>query len=244
MRFFVFALTTVPDTTTTRQLFALDDLDDRSVAKVMFHRRKQQTGSSEVLRWDQRAVAALTLIRHSLDTVRIETMTADDHSEPDMLRAYFQAALGDQRLVSWDGDRMLVPMIRFRALKHELSFPAYWEARRDGQDIHLDVRSWLSPGPDDRPTLDETARKLGFPGMLGLSDEQVADDWLRGRRDSLGRYSEMVALNTYLLASRLFSITGEMSRHDSARVQATLAAGLQQQSGEHFQAFLAAWDRT
>jgi len=244
MRFSVFALTTVPDTTTTRQLFALEDLDDRSVAKVMFHRRKQQTGSSEVLRWDQRAVGALTLVQHSVDAVRLETMTAGDHSEPDMLQAFFKAALADQRLVSWDGARMLIPMIYFRALKYELSFPAYWEACRKGQEIHLDVRSWLSPGPDDRPTLDETARKLGCPGMLGLSDEQVADDWLRGKRDSLSAYSETVALNTYLLALRLFSVTGEMSRHDGARVRGTLADGLRRHPGEHVRNFLDAWDRS
>jgi predicted PolB exonuclease-like 3'-5' exonuclease len=243
MRFSVFALTTVPDTATTRRLFALDDLDDRPVSKVMFHRRKQQTGSSEILRWDQRAIAGLTLIRHSLDSVQMETLSLGQHSETDMLHAFYKAALTDARLVSWDGEQTLVPLIHFRTLKHEISYPAYWEACRAGTRIHLDVRSWLSPGDRDRPTIDESARMLGFPGMLGLSDQKVSDDWLRGEHASVTAYSEVIALNTYLLALRLFSVSGEMSRHDSARVQGTLRDGLKRRPGAHVTAFLDAWER-
>lgn len=241
MRFSVFALTTVPDTDTTRHLFGLDDLDDRSVAKVMFHRRKQQTGSSEVLRWDQRAIAGLTLIRHSIDKVRMDTMAAPAQAETDMLHTFFKTALNGDRLVSWDGERVLVPLVHFRTLRHALSYPAYWEACRDGAQIHVDIRSWLSPTANDRPALDETARKLGFPGMLGLSDEQVSDAWLRGDHDAAAAYSETVALNTYLLALRLFSVTGEMSRHDSARVQGTLRDALSGRAEAHLTRFLDAW---
>jgi hypothetical protein len=242
MHFSAFALSTVPDTATTRRQFKLDDLDDRSVAKVMFHRRKQQTGSSEILRWDQRAIVGITLIRHSLDAMRMETLTLDDCREQDLLHAFYKTALGGDRMVSWDGEQVLVPLLHFRTLSHGLSYPAYWHACSTGKPVHLDVRSWLSPGLDDRPTIDETARKLGFPGMLGLSDEQVSDDWLRGERAPAAAYSEVVALNTYLLALRLFSVTGEMSRHDSTRVEGTLRDGLSERPGRHLRAFLEAWE--
>lgn len=241
MRFSVFALSTVPDTATTRQLFDLDDLDDKSVAKVMFHRRKQQTGTSEILRWDQRAVACLTLIHHTLDGVKMESLTYIDHSEQDMLHAFYRTASQGTRLVSWDGEQTLIPLIHFRSLKHRISYPTYWEACRSGARIHLDLRSWLSPTVDDRPGIHETARKLGLPGMLGMNDEQVTDAWLRGDVDDVRAFSETLALNAYLLAMRLFSTTGELPRHDSERVAKTLREGLGQRNQPHIDKFLAAW---
>lgn len=243
MQFSVFALATLPDTETTRGLFGLDDLDDKSVAKVMFHRRKQQTGHSEILRWDQRSLAGLTLIRHSLDEMHMETLTLDTHSEEQMLDAFYKTAVTGDRLVSWDGEQTLVPLIHFRTLRHELSYPAYWDAVHSARALHLDLRSWLSPGLDDRPTLDETARKLGFPGMLGLSDQQVSDDWLRGENAPLAAYSEVIALNTCLLAQRLFSMAGEMSREDSRHAQARLRDRLRDRPADHLQAFLDTWDK-
>ena len=48
---------------------------------MLSHRRRQQTGSSETLRWDQRAIASITIIQHSLDKVNIESMGLANHSE-------------------------------------------------------------------------------------------------------------------------------------------------------------------
>ncbi len=242
MRFSVFALSTVPDTATARHLFDLDDLDDKSVSKVLFHRRKQQTGSSETLRWDQRAIAGMTLIRHSIDGFRIESMTLASHTEAQMLRAFYQAALKDGRLVSWDGEQTLVPLIHFRSLKEDVSYPAYWEACRSGVKLHLDIRSWLSPTPSDRPTLNETACRLGFPGMLDLGDDAVCDAWLAGDHDGVRAYSDVIALNAYLIAVRLFCMTGEMPQHDGARIQRALKDWLKRIDGRHFDEFLNTWD--
>ena len=242
MRFSVFALSTVPDTATTRRLFDLDDLDDQAISKVLFHRRKQQTGSSETLRWDQRAIAGMTLIRHSIDGFHIESMSLASHTEEQMLRAFYQAALKDGRLVSWDGEQVLVPLIHFRSMKESVSYPAYWEACRAGTKVHLDIRSWLSPMLEDRPTLNETARKLGYPGMLDLDDDAVCDAWLAEDYNDVRAYSDVVALNTYLIAVRLFCMTGEMPQHDGARIQRALRDWLKGIKGRHFNDFLNAWD--
>ncbi len=242
MRFSVFALSTIPDTATTRRLFDLHDLDDKSVSKVLFHRRKQQTGSSETLRWDQRAIAGMTLIQHSLDGFRIDSMTLERHTEEQMLHAYYQAALKDGRLVSWDGEQALIPLIHFRSLKQGVSYPAYWAACDGDVRLHLDIRSWLSPGIADRPMLNETARKLGCPGMLGLDDNAVCDAWLKGDYDRVRAYSDVIALNTYLLAISLFCVTGEMTQGDGARIRRALREWLKGIEGRHFGDFLDAWN--
>ena len=241
MRFSVFALSSVPDTDTTRQVFGLHDLDDKAVSKVLFHRRKQQTGSSEELRWDQRAIASVTLIQHSVDKVLIESIGLAGHTERDMLQALFTAAMRDGRMVAWDSSRSGVPLIHFRSLKHALSFPAYWQTLKERDDLHVDLLDWLAGPGVDRPGLDETARKLGFPGMCARTEDDVYAAWLAGRHAEVQAFSEIAALNTYLLALRVFSVTGQVTRHDSARVQNNLRQALARRSDGHLADFLAAW---
>lgn len=241
MRFLVVALSSVPDTTTARRLFGLDDLDDKDVSKVLMHRRKQQTGSSEILRWDQRAIAALTLIRHSVDKVQIESMNLAAHTEAEMLEAFYKGAMRDGCTVSWDGQHKVLPLIHFRTLMHEVSYPAYWQALKMGLESHLDVRGWLSTAPEDRPELDETARKLGFPGMLKHDEDSVVRAWLQNAHAGVQAYSDITALNTYLLASRLFGVKGEMTRHDAGRTLNKLRDELARRDEPHLAEFLSAW---
>ena len=241
MRFSVFALATVPDTATTRRLFDLDDLDDKSVSKVLFHRRKQQTGSSERLRWDQRSIAAITTIQHAMGSVQIDSMNLARHSEEDMLHAFFKAVLRDGRLVSWDGERSDLPLVHFRTLKHQISYPAYWLARGGDVQPHLDLQSWLSPSDNDLPSLDETVRKLALPGMFQYSEDSVMDAWLRGQHEAVQAYSDLAALNAYLLALRMFKMTGEITPQDEVRVCKHLRSDLAARSLDHLDAFLAAW---
>lgn len=241
MRFSVFALSPVPDTATTRRLFQLDDLDDEAVSKVLFHRRKQQTGASEELRWDQQAVAGITLITHSVDDVDVESLHLGTHSEEEMLQAFYRTALRSGHMVSWDGAQTGLPLIHFRSLMHGISYPPYWQAMRERDGLHLDIAGWLSPRTGDRPTLDETARKLGLPGLLGHDEDGATEAWLERDYGSLQAYSDIAALNTYVLALRLFTTTGEITRHDGARVRIRLRDMLGKSQAQHLVDFLAAW---
>ena len=242
MQFTVFALSSVPDTATTRQLFDLHDLDDKSVSKVMFHRRKQQTGSSETLRWDQRAVASLTLISHGSEKLQIDSMNLGSHSEEAMLQVFFESALAGGPLLSWGGASLELPLVHFRALKHRLCAPAYWQALKAGEDPYLDIRAWMTPGDTDLPTLNATALKLGFPGLLGRTEDEVTDAWLSDRQDyRVQAFSDLCALNTYLLALRLLTVTGELNHDENQSAQARLRGRLGDETSDHLQAFLAAW---
>ena len=241
MRFSVFAISPVPDTQAARHLFGLHDLDEESVSKVLFHHRKQQTGSSEVLRWDQCAIASLTVIQHAGGDVRLDSMSLASDSERDMLDAFYRAARHVSHMISWDGARYGLPLIRFRSLRHAVSHPEYWQAVREQRDIHLDLRHWLSPSSDDLPALDETARRLGLPGLLETTEDAVIEAWLDGRDESARAFSELTALNTYLLALQVFAVTGELTGQDQAQVQDQLRAQLSGGGGQHRVAFLNAW---
>ena len=241
MRFSVFAIASVPDTVTTRGLFGLEDLDDKAVSKVLYHRRKQQTGSSEVLRWDQLAIAGITLIEHAFETVQMQSLRLPGHSEEEILRAYYRSALHNAGLISWDGARVDLPLIRFRTLMHGLSYPAYWRGLRDYRDPHRAICDWLAPPAGDRPGLDETARKLGYPGLLQRGEDGVHTAWLQGRHDEIQAFSELAALNSYLIALRLFVTTGELTLRDAAQMMNKLRAELGRRDGAHLAEFLAAW---
>ncbi|MGB5465000.1 MAG: hypothetical protein WBM84_02845 [Sedimenticolaceae bacterium] len=241
MRFSVFAISSVPDTQAARHLFGLHDLDDTSVSKVLFHHRKQQTGSSEVLRWDQCAIACLTLIQHAGGDVQLNSISLASASERDMLDAFYQAARDVSHMISWGGARYGLPLIHFRSLRHAVSHPEYWRAGREQRDIHLDLRNWLSPSSDDMPALDETARRLGLPGLLETTEDAVIEAWLNGRHESAQAFSELSALNTYLLALRMFGVTGEITRQDHAQAQDQLRAQLGRGEGQHRVEFLSAW---
>ena len=243
MQFTVFALSTVPDTATTRRLFGLDDLDDKAVSKVLFHRRKQQTGSSEVLRWDQRAIASLTLIRHSEQGVQLESLNAPQQTEEALLGALFQAASRSSRMVAWNGEDIELPLIRFRCLKYSIGLPEYWQTRSHAAETHIDIARWICDSETDRPTLDGVARKLGFPGMLNRSEQTAMDAWLLGEQDEVQAFSDISALNSYLLALRLFAVRGEITRQESAAALKQLKELLVAAAPAYFSEFLSAWGR-
>jgi predicted PolB exonuclease-like 3'-5' exonuclease len=241
MHFAVFAIASVPDVATARRLFALDDLDDKSVAKVLFHQRKQQTGSDESLRWDQRAIAGISLIQHAVDDLQIETLNLPDQDERAMLEAYCRLAQRNGCMVSWDAARTDLPLIRFRSLMHGLSCPAHRQAPPQGPDLQRVICDWLTPYAADRPGLDETARRLGYPGLLQHRDETLHRAWLQRRHDEFRTHSELAALNSYLLALRLFTTTGEMPADEGGRALERLRDVLSRRDGAHLRQFLSAW---
>lgn len=244
MRFSVVAITSVPDIATTRRLFEVTDLDDESVAKVLFHHRRKQTGSSEVLRWDQRAIASITMIQHAADEVRIESLTQGEHDEPAMLHGFFRSTHRNPQLVTWGGRCEAIPLIHFRSLLHEISYPTYWQAQREHNDLHRDLREWLTPEAADSPELDETARRLGFPGLLDRTEDEAAAACLLSNYAPAQAYSELSAVNIYLIVLRLLGVLGELHGRDAIRARERLCEALNAQDVAHRTSFLAAWNES
>jgi hypothetical protein len=70
------------------------------------------------------------------------------------------------------------------------------------------------------------------------------DAWLQGRHDEVQAYSDIKALNSYLLALRLFTVTGEMTGHEHEQARNRLRDELSKRDDEHLTAFATAWSKT
>ena len=241
MRLCVYAIDVIPDVATARRVDDLRDLDDAAITKVLMHERKQRPGSRDTLRWDQLAVAGLSIVRHTPDNLAIESMNLATHAEEAMLRALFAAVSDCDHALSWSGQGATLSMLRFRALLHRLTLPPAWADVDGSGDPWRDLDTLIAGLSNDVPSLDALAIKLGFPGMLQYSGFDAVSAWLNDALDEVQRAGELRAINSYLVALRLFAARGIITRYDNDRFEGNLRELLDDRKSDHFGRFLAAW---
>jgi predicted PolB exonuclease-like 3'-5' exonuclease len=243
MRFCAYAVITVPDVATLRRSRHLEDLDDKSLSKMLAHERKQHAAGEPGLGWDQQAIAAMAVLRHGPDAMTVEAMNLSTHAEDAMLRSLFDAVADSDFAVAWDAERDLQAMIRFRALLRRVSLPDAWAAADASPQGHIDLASSLAPSGAVLPRLDDTAKKLGFPGLLDIDALDVIAAWLNEQPGDIQALCEIQLLNLYLVALRLFAIRGLVTRYDSDRHEGVMREWLESRDELHFQQFLQDWGR-
>ena len=254
MHCFAFDIETVPDTELGRRLFDLDGLEDEDVAKAMFALRKQQTGD-EFLALHCHRIVAISVALRSQDQFRVWSLGDLDADEPELIRRFYD---GLERftpdLVSWNGSGFDLPVLHYRALRHGIAAPRYWEMGDDDQAFrwnnylnrfhwrHIDLMDVLSGFQGRaRAPLDQIAVMLGFPGKLGMSGAHVWDAYRDGRLQAIRDYCETDVLNTYLIYLRFELMRGRLDEKvysaECQRVRDTLAAA----GKPHFDAFIEGW---
>ncbi|MEM8982191.1 MAG: 3'-5' exonuclease [Pseudomonadota bacterium] len=254
MNCLVFDIETVPDVEFGRRHLALTDLDDRDVATAMQFLRQQKVGS-DFLPLHQHRIVAISAVLRRGDTLNVWSLGDEDADERELITRFYD---GIERfaptLVSWNGSGFDLPVLHYRALRHGVSAPRYWEtgetenAYRYNNYLgrfhwrHIDLMDVLAAyQPRGRAPLDEVAAMLGFPGKFGMSGADVWETFLAGDLVEIRRYCETDVLNTYLVfvcfeAMRgVFSATERDAEID--RVREWLSAA----NEPHFDAFLKAW---
>ena len=201
MHCFAFDIETVPDTELGRRLFDLDGLDDEDVAKAMFALRKQQTGD-EFLALHCHRVVAISVAMRTGNQFRVWSLGELEADEAELIRRFYD---GLERytpdLVSWNGSGFDLPVLHYRALRHGIAAPRYWEMGDDDQAFrwnnylnrfhwrHTDLMDVLSGFQGRaRAPLDQIAVMLGFPGKLGMSGAHVWDAYRGGRLQAIRDY--------------------------------------------------------
>lgn len=254
MHCFAFDIETVPDTELGRKLYDLEGLDDDDVAKAMFALRKQQTGD-EFLALHFHRIVAISVAMRTSDNFRVWSLGELDADEPELIRRFYD---GLERytpdLVSWNGSGFDLPVLQYRALRHGIAAPRYWEVGDDDQSFrwnnylnrfhwrHLDLMDVLSGFQGRaRAPLDHIAVMLGLPGKLGMSGADVWDAFRSGQLQAIRDYCETDVLNTYLIYLRFEQMRGRLTDDafgaECNRVRETLRTA----DKPHFSAFLQAW---
>jgi predicted PolB exonuclease-like 3'-5' exonuclease len=254
MAVFVFDIETVPDVELGRRVLGLQGLSDREVGDAMQARRREEYGS-EFLSLEQQRVVAISVAMRTRDSFRVWSLGEPDAPEAELIQRFFD---GIEKytpdLVSWNGGGFDLPVLHYRALRHGIVAPRYWEAGDADQAFrfnnylsryhsrHMDLMDVLSSyQARARVSLEGAAMLLGLPGKLGMSGAKVWDAYLDGQIGTIRNYCETDVVNTYLIYLRFDLMRGRLLPEEYRAEVARVRDVLTQQAKPHFQEFLAAW---
>lgn len=257
MHCFSFDIETIPDTEFGREYFELGDLADEKVATAMTFKWQQQTGS-EFLPLHQHRVIAISVALRTGDSFRVWSLGDEDSDEADIVSRFFDGIdKYSPDLVSWNGSGFDLPVLHYRALRHGVQAPRYWEMGESDRDFkwnnylsrfhwrHIDLMDVLAGFQHrGRASLDQIAVMLGFPGKLGMSGSKVWDTFLAGGIREIRDYCETDVLNTWLVYLRFEHMRGNLDDKALAREFALVRETLATQGEVHLEEFLAAWPQT
>ena len=250
----VFDIETVPDVEFGRRLHGLEGLTDKQVGYVMQTRQREQTGS-EFLSLEQHRVVAISVAMRTREGFRAWSLGEPDAGEAELVGRFFEGVdRYTPTLVSWNGGGFDLPVLHYRALRHRVQAPRYWEMGEEDQSFrwnnyvsrfhwrHVDLMDVLAGFQGrGRVGLDKAAQLIGLPGKLGMSGEAVWDAFLEGRIEDIRRYCETDVLNTYLIYLRFELMRGRLTPDEHERECAQLRNWLGGTGRPHFAAFLEAW---
>lgn len=254
---FVFDIETVPDIEGGQRIYGLDGLSDKDTANALFNIRRQETGGSDFLRHHLHRVVCISAVLRTRDGLKVWSLGDESADEKDLITRFFS---GIERytptLVSWNGGGFDLPVLHYRALRHGISAPRYWDLGEDDRDFkfnnylgrfhlrHTDLMDILA-GYQARAVqpLDQIASLLGFPGKMGMSGARVWDAYQGGDIAGIRNYCETDVLNTWLVYLRFQLMRGQLSPEMYEAELALTRALLEREAKPHFLEFLAAWQR-
>jgi len=258
MNVFVFDIETVPDVDAGRQLQHLEEqhLNDAEVAELMFNQRRQETGSDFLQHYLQRIVAISAVLK-THDKFMVWSLGDVNADEKELITRFFDGLNRfEPTLVSWNGAGFDLPVLHYRAMRHKISAPLYWEVGNNNNSYrwnnyvnryhhrHTDVMDILSLY-QARATapLDKIATVLGFPGKMGMSGAKVWDNYKAGNIKSIRDYCETDVLNTYLVYLRFELFRGNISLVEYDAYCQEVKDTLQSLNEAHLNTFLQLWEQ-
>jgi len=255
MNVLVFDIETIPDIASGRRLYELEGLSDADVAKVMFHKRREETGESEFLRHHLHRIVAISVVMRRADQFKVWTL-GDEHSdEADLIRRFFDGIEKyTPTLVTWNGGGFDLPVLHYRSLVHGIAAPRYWDTGEHDREAkwnnylgrfhwrHTDLMDVLAGyQPRASAPLDEIAQMLGFPGKLGMDGSKVWSAYQDGRLGEIRDYCETDVVNTYLVYLRFELLRGNLDPPGYDREIQRVRETLRDDARPHWLAFLDSW---
>ncbi len=254
MHCLTFDIETIPDVDAGRLLLQLDGLSDKDVATAMTFKRQQAVGH-DFLPLHLHRVVAISATFRSGDAFRVWTLGDEASDEAEIVQRFFEGIEKySPDLVSWNGGGFDLPVLHYRALKHGIQAPRYWETGDADREFrwnnylsryhwrHIDLMDVLANFNNRAfAKLDEIAMLLGFPGKLGMSGDKVWDKYQDGAIAEIRDYCETDVLNTWLVFLRFEHMRGNLDDAGLEREFDLVRTSLADMDRPHLNEFLAAW---
>jgi predicted PolB exonuclease-like 3'-5' exonuclease len=254
MNVLVFDIETVPDTAYARRIYALRDLTDEQVGRIMFAKRRQETGS-DFLSHEQHRIIAISVLMRTRDTLKLWSLGDENSTEKELIERFFDGLdKYTPDLVSWNGAGFDLPVLHYRSLLHGITAARYWETGNEDGSFrynnylsrfhwrHMDLMDILSGFQGrGRASLDDVAGLLGFPGKAGMRGADVWETYLGGGLARIRAYCETDVLNTYLIYLRFELLRGNLTPQTHAQETARLRKLLDDSTAAHLREFSALW---
>jgi len=250
----VFDIETVIDADAARQFLQSPHLDDTQARQKLrkFYLEKTN-GRNDFARQPFHQVVAISyahLCREESELVLkcVATGGQVDSSEKDLIHGFFQfIEQHHPQIVSYNGRGFDMPVLKYRAMKHQLSCPTWFIKRYDyryDQKQHVDLLEVFSDfGASARCSLEEIATCFDIPGKLDTSGSDVEGLFESHQIQHIRQYCEYDVLSTLLLFLRWQLFNGQISYEIFSRTSLAIRNYLLHEVSQrpYLQQFLNAW---
>ena len=238
----IFDCETIPDTELVRKQFHLDG-DDLSVTNQAFSLQEEETGSAFLPVPFHQVVAISAVISDDYGSFE-KVSSIGGRNEQEMLTNFLQFIdKHNPKLVSFNGRNFDIPMLMIRAMKYNLSCPAFYDKEnkelnkskwdnyryRFSDRFHVDLMDHISEfGAVRSLKLDLLCNMAGIPGKFDVSGDQVHTLYYEGKLDEIKEYCESDVLNTYWLYLKYELLKGNIILEDYLNYLNTMQTKLPQ----------------
>jgi predicted PolB exonuclease-like 3'-5' exonuclease len=235
----IFDCETIPDIELIKKSYDVSGLSEyEGTIKAQEEYRQKHNSTFLPLPYHRLVALSAVIADEFGNFIKVGDFGEGSDKEVDII-AHFFRFIEDKnpKLVSFNGRGFDIPMLLIRAMKYNLSIPAYfdqnnpiigkskWEnyRQRYAEHFHTDLLDSLgSFGAVRNLNLDTLCTMAGIPGKYDLSGDQVFELYYQGELDKIKEYCQSDVLNTYWLYLKYELLKGTLTIEDYYRFLTTM----------------------
>jgi 3'-5' exonuclease len=216
---FIFDIETIPDTEAAKSLLNLktDDVSELRKALAEYH-NKDLPPENVFVKPLFHKIVAISFAKIAVsrfgeyETYKLEDLRSGgniDSNEAELVQGFFKYFEKiTPRLVSFNGRSFDMPVLKYRAMKHDIAVPFLYKMgdkwnsynSRYSLDWHCDLLEAVSDfNASGKVRLNDVCAILGYPGKIDVDGSAVFTLYDEGKVAEIRDYCETDVLNTYLL---------------------------------------------
>ena len=218
----IFDCETIPDLELAKQNYDIIQTDEILICEEIFDAQEEKTGSSFLpIPYHQVVTISAVIAKDDGSFLKVGTFNGD---EEEIITEFFEFINKKKpKLISFNGRSFDMPMLLVRALKYNISIPAYFDntdkwnnyRSRYSEDYHLDLMDVLGGyGAVRGLKLDTLAQMSGLPGKFDVHGDEVYKLYFDGEIRKIKEYCESDVLNTYWLWLKYEVLKGNLLKEN------------------------------